>query len=213
MSSTDVETSHRSADLASRRSVLPSRSARCTRFGQYAPMTTESGRPDEGHGDREVASAVEPSVVTCVVDLTRDDFRAWVRYSRRHVRGRPFWSSLVSYGCALGAGVAAAIVGAPVAALLAFAAAAGSIVMQNSPPYGSYLGHCRYAADAEGFTTETNDGWTRCRWAAFERVGESADHFFLINAALGAIIIPKRGFAAAGDVARFRTLASAVQGA
>ena len=137
----------------------------------------------------------EPSAVTCEVDLTRDDFRAWARYSRRHVRGRAFWSSVVSYGCALGAVVAAAIAGAPVAALLAFAAAVGSVVMQNSPRYGSYLGHGRYTADADGFTTETDDAYMRIRWGAFERVGDTADHFFLISGANGAIIIPKRGFA------------------
>jgi hypothetical protein len=176
-------------------------------------MTTESGRPDEGYGDRELAATSRGVGVTCEVDLTRDDFRAWARYARRHVRRRAFWSSVVSYGCALGAGVAAAIAGAPVAAFLAFAAAVGSVVMQNSPWYGSYLGHRRYAADADGFTTETADAWTRIRWEAFERVADTADHFFLTSAAHGAIMIPKRGFAGPGDVVRFRSLVSAVQGA
>lgn len=171
-------------------------------------MTTESGRLDEGRGAPEVAWTVEPTVVTCEVDLTRDDLRAWAHYSRRHVRGRVFWSSVVSCGCVLGVGVVAAVEGALIASLLAYVVAVILVLMQDwMSPSRQCLGHCRYAADAAGLTAECQQVWTRRGWAAIERVGESCDHFFLINAAKAAIIIPKRGFPGPDDVAQFRELA------
>jgi hypothetical protein len=63
-----------------------------------------------------------------------------------------------------------------------------------------------YVIDEDGFTATRGAVGTSCPWSAVEKLGESADHFFVLLPFEDALVIPKRAFGSPEDLSRFRRL-------